>query len=1045
MSKMPRPLTVAEIRLNDIIACLEPAIKLLNAVHDTFGTSFVHAIASTATSLVTAIQNVKKNKEECIQLMEHVHEVLYALVNLHIKSETPGSLPPATMHHIGNFMQIIHKIYTFVEAQQEGNPIKMFFRQNEMNRLFKECYGGIQHSLEVFKMESGTTALMDIGQVYIAADSMQTELLELISSISDNTNSDNASSMYPLDGSQLSSESFSMLPAKPKIFYGREPELEKIVQSLSQESARIAILGPGGIGKTSLATAALHHPDIIARYEHRFFVACDSTATSIDMAALIGAHIGIKPGEDLTKPVVQYLSGKPTALLILDNLETAWEPLVSRSGIEELLARLTDINNLALIITMRGAERPAKVHWTHPFLQPLEPLSLEAARQMFIDIAGDLHDLKDIDQLLQLTDKMPLAVDLIAHLVDYDSCTGVLSRWETEKTSLLSAGFDRRSNLDTSIALSLSSPRLIPRPGAKALLSLLSILPDGLSDIELLQGNLPIQDVLTCKALLLGTSLAFINNKKRLQTLVPIREYMQHFHPVDVSLVQPLQKHFHALLNLYQQYKESNNQGPINQITGNFSNLHQILLQGLAPKNPDIVETIRCTISLNNFSRLTGRGWLALMDHISTLLPKPSDHILEVEFIIEVLLSSFYHPTINPDEVITQSLSHLRHLDDQVLECRFYFATALYYLHQRDNVPECRKFLDKALVLAKSIQDTKQQARIWVEIAFIQYAAGEYTTGQTSSTEAQRLARLSANLYEEAAALRMEAICCMNLGDYKHSVSQLHRARELVQLLGLSGSHLDHELMNSEAEVYLLKSEYFQARLIYLQIGQHTSEHNIHSSAYALLNIGEIAAEIGGNDDDEYHNIDKAKTLFGSVEHLQGLNHCETILAEFQLQKGESIMARNTFEKCLEWSWLRDARSSLYCLERMANIGRWNINDLDWSSAYTVVYLAFAKKTQHKLALHKALCFLGDMFLIYGDEGTAESLFIVALSGFTYMDVHHGRANCMLRLGDLAKKHANHARALELWNSAGALFERSSQTKGVKETHARLTDLKERK
>ncbi|KAJ7495790.1 P-loop containing nucleoside triphosphate hydrolase protein, partial [Mycena galericulata] len=320
-----------------------------------------------------------------------------------------------------------------------------------------------------------------------------------------------------------------MLPGKPKIFHGRDHELNQIVQILSQKSARIAILGPGWMGKTSLAKAALHHPDVTANYEHRFFVPCDSATTSIEIATIIGAHLGLKPGKDLTKPMIRNLSAKETCLLILDNLETTWEPLTSRRGVEELLALLSDIDHLALMVS--SAERPAKVQWTRPFLPPLEPLSAEAAREMFIDIADDIHDTKEIDQLLHLTDHMPLAVDLIAHLVDDEGCSKVLIRWETEKTSMLSAGHDHRSNLDASIGISLSSPRLTLVPGAKDLLSLLPILPDGVSDVELLQSNLPIPNIRACKVALLGTSLAFRDDNKRLKSLVPIREYMQYLHP----------------------------------------------------------------------------------------------------------------------------------------------------------------------------------------------------------------------------------------------------------------------------------------------------------------------------------------------------------------------------------------------------------------------------------------------------------------------------------------------------------------------------------
>jgi hypothetical protein len=64
----------------------------------------------------------------------------------------------------------------------------------------------------------------------------------------------------------------------------------------------------------------------------------------------------------------------------------------------------------------------------------------------------------------------------------------------------MSDGYDKRSNMDLSITLSLSSPHF---PHSKDLLSLLSILPDGLSDTELVQARLPIDNILGCKAALI--------------------------------------------------------------------------------------------------------------------------------------------------------------------------------------------------------------------------------------------------------------------------------------------------------------------------------------------------------------------------------------------------------------------------------------------------------------------------------------------------------------------------------------------------------------
>jgi hypothetical protein len=94
---------------------------------------------------------------------------------------------------------------------------------------------------------------------------------------------------------------------------------------------------------------------------------------------------------------------------------------------------------------------------------------------------------KDISQILQLTDNMPLAVDLIAHLCECEGLSNVLARWGSERTALFSVGYERNSNLDASIGLSLSSLRITSK--SKELLSLLSILSNGLSDAELVQST----------------------------------------------------------------------------------------------------------------------------------------------------------------------------------------------------------------------------------------------------------------------------------------------------------------------------------------------------------------------------------------------------------------------------------------------------------------------------------------------------------------------------------------------------------------------------
>ncbi|KAJ6535861.1 hypothetical protein DFH09DRAFT_1402643 [Mycena vulgaris] len=431
----PQPIAT-EIRLNNILKCFTIAVDTLEVLANSFKTPFLEPISNTAKSLLAAVQTVKQNKNDCAQLLEETYGLLYAIVSLHIKPETGPDLSPSMLNHLGKFTE-------------------HFFRQGEMSKLLKECNLGLQEALDHFKVKwfdisylQDINLLNEVGIMQKFAEDRHHEVLGLIDAFSDGTTSDKgslvggasilgaASSNFVqatsiLSSSYNSSTSISMLPSEPKIFHGRESELSDILKLFMQETPRIAILGASGMGKTSLARAVLHHPTITGTYaQHCFFVACDSTPSKDELVILIGAHLGLKPKKGLDKVILHHFATNPASLLVL---ETLWEPTEIRRDIEEFLSLLTDVKHLALIITMRGTERPASVRWTRPFLPALKTLKQDAARQTFIDIADDCHDSDDIDKVLHLTGNMPLAIDLMAHLVESEGCPNVLARWEETK------------------------------------------------------------------------------------------------------------------------------------------------------------------------------------------------------------------------------------------------------------------------------------------------------------------------------------------------------------------------------------------------------------------------------------------------------------------------------------------------------------------------------------------------------------------------------------------------------------------------------------
>jgi tetratricopeptide (TPR) repeat protein len=162
---------------------------------------------------------------------------------------------------------------------------------------------------------------------------------------------------------------------------------------------------------------------------------------------------------------------------------------------------------------------------------------------------------------------------------------------------------------------------------------------------------------------------------------------------------------------------------------------------------------------------------------------------------------------------------------------------------------------------------------------------------------------------------------------------------------------------------------------------------------------------------------------------------CDATLADLYIREKDLQTAKRLFKKCLELA-TEHGEIKLFCFERLGNASSWGADEStpDW----TIIFLIHSLKCKQPLQVYKALQFFGDTFLHQRDEDTAITLFTIALDGFTYMDVHRSRAECMVRLGDISNQCGDLLKAVELWNTARPLFERSSQVKEVQQIDARL-------
>jgi tetratricopeptide (TPR) repeat protein len=351
------------------------------------------------------------------------------------------------------------------------------------------------------------------------------------------------------------------------------------------------------------------------------------------------------------------------------------------------------------------------------------------------------------------------------------------------------------------------------------------------------------------------------------------------------------------------------------------------------------------------------------------------------------------------------------------------------------------KFCLSGLTLAISTGSFDSQSKALEQLALIKLNSGDFSGAKEDASAAQKAAKLAGNLYLEACALRTEAIALLNLARYSPCVSLLGRATYLLNMCGMSGGELHITIMNAQAEVHRCKSEYAEARNIHIDIlHKSTEDQTPHDRGFALLSIAQIDVEIGASQHDVQQTLVIADLLFQKIKYSTGLQYCDMFRAALDVQQCNFSAARRVFQKCLRSAWGEDAEAVAYCLGKLGSVKQWSQAG-NGSFSWTVSFLAHSFQCKQRLELHLALQFLGDAFHIQGDRETAISLFRVALDGFSQMDVHRSRAECMVQLGDILKLNGNELKAAELWETARPLFGRSSQGKQLADLDSKLAAL----
>ena len=339
-----------------------------------------------------------------------------------------------------------------------------------------------------------------------------------------------------------------MPPPAPRDCFGRNELIEKVV-GLAENLEPIALVGAGGIGKTSIALTVLHHDRIEQRFgENRRFIRCDQFPASRShflarLSKVIGA--GVENPDDLT-PLRPLLSSQEM-LIILDNAESILDP--KEPGAKEIYSivdELCQFKKISLCITSRLTMVPPRCK------RPEIPtLSMDSACDIFYSICGEGGRSSVINDLLERLDFHALSIKLLAttafhHGWDHNR---LARKWDTQRARILQT--DYNESLAATIELSLASPTFRSLdPNARDLLGVVAFFPQGINE-ENLDWLFPtITDRENIFDRFCVLSLAY-RNSDFITMLAPIREYLRPHDPPSSPLLRTTRDCYFSRLSVF--------------------------------------------------------------------------------------------------------------------------------------------------------------------------------------------------------------------------------------------------------------------------------------------------------------------------------------------------------------------------------------------------------------------------------------------------------------------------------------------------------------
>ncbi|KAG1841437.1 P-loop containing nucleoside triphosphate hydrolase protein [Suillus subalutaceus] len=506
-----QPVHVTEESQDDSISqLLGVTIAAINATKDLVPIDLAKGILGTIANILTLAQSVIKNKSD-FQAIADKCETIREILGRATKEATEDDL----RGHLGHALTQLNKSVNRINSDVASSKEQGFWRRLSTVTIDRDKIAVWEKDLDrvlgLFNFEA------------IAGMGIDMKLVKKALELMGNDPSINAPKNRQIKP-----------PSRPAMLYGRD-DLVAELTNLVVNDEHLALIGPGGMGKSSVAKAIINEPLVIEKFaDRRFFVTYDdldpSTITFETFMTCFARALGIEiAGSDPVRQISSFLDSA-CALVVFDNAETFEEASASSAlrDIPPAIAEIANIAGVVLILTSRSRRNAPNVEWITKDIPPLDLSSAQAVFFRIYHLTSRSEAEEDIKGLLKELDFHPLSINILTNAAQQNGWSPImlLKRWNDRHSKVLDGGKGKLQSISDTMQLSLSSPSVqnLGKDGLRAL-AIIAFLPQGLNQnlASDLLPSLPQVDAI-CDVLCMQSLVYRQDNF--LKMLAPIRHYV---------------------------------------------------------------------------------------------------------------------------------------------------------------------------------------------------------------------------------------------------------------------------------------------------------------------------------------------------------------------------------------------------------------------------------------------------------------------------------------------------------------------------------------